>query len=228
LGDFRIIRRDATFLMSLLAPVMIAVMAKIGLPLLTDALEKNFSFDLTSYYNLILSFIMVLIPYILGLLSSLLLLDEKDENILSYIAVTPIAKEGYIIYKIISPVVFSVVCSFFAVIFIGISKINMIRVLPVIFLGALEAPLVALFIAKFASNKIEGLAYTKGTGLILFVPVITYFWKTNYSVILGIFPTYWVGKGFIASLNHGSAYALYVLGGFLVHGLYLFWLYQKK
>jgi fluoroquinolone transport system permease protein len=227
LGDFRIVRRDATFLMSLLAPLIIAVLAKVGLPLLTKWLYEKFSFDLADYYKLILSFIIVLIPFILGLLSGLLLLDEKDENILSYIAVTPVTREGYIIYKIMSPVVVSALCSLLAVMFIGIQAVNVATVIPVIMLSALEAPLVALFLAKFASNKIEGLAYTKGTGLILFVPVVAYFWRTNWNLLLGIFPTYWVGNSFMASFGQCNAYLWYIGGGFLVHGIYLFWLYRK-
>jgi fluoroquinolone transport system permease protein len=228
LGDLRIIRRDLTFLMSLLAPFIIAVIAKIGLPLLAALLENKFSFDLTGYYDLILSFIITLIPFILGLLSGLLLLDEKDENILSYIAVTPISMDGYYMYKIISTVVLSAVCSLFAAIFIGISEVNLAGVIPVILEASLEAPMVALFVVKFASNKIEGLAYSKGIGFILFVPVLTYFWKNNWNFFLGIFPTYWVGKSFLASFEQGNAYLFYISGGFLVHGIYLFWLYRKR
>jgi fluoroquinolone transport system permease protein len=180
-GDFRAIRRDATLLMSMLAPLIIAVIARIGLPLLSDILIDKLNFDLTEYYTLILSFVIVLIPFILGISSGLLLLDEKDENILTYITVTPMSREGYIFYKIISPMIVSAVSTLFAVIFIGIKEIDILKVIPVIIICSMEAPIIALVMVKFASNKIQGLVISKGIGFILLIPIAAYFIKIKWS-----------------------------------------------
>jgi fluoroquinolone transport system permease protein len=200
-GDFRAIRRDATLLMSMLAPLIIAVIARIGLPLLSDILIDKLNFDLTEYYTLILSFVIVLIPFILGISSGLLLLDEKDENILTYITVTPMSREGYIFYKIISPMIVSAVSTLFAVIFIGIKEIDILKVIPVIIICSMEAPIIALVMVKFASNKIQGLVISKGIGFILLIPIAAYFIKIKWSLILGVFPTYWTGNAFVSSFE---------------------------
>jgi fluoroquinolone transport system permease protein len=226
-GDFRAIRRDATLLMSMLAPLIIAVIARIGLPLLSDILIDKLNFDLTEYYTLILSFVIVLIPFILGISSGLLLLDEKDENILTYITVTPMSREGYIFYKIISPMIVSAVSTLFAVIFIGIKEIDILKVIPVIIICSMEAPIIALVMVKFASNKIQGLVISKGIGFILLIPIAAYFIKIKWSLILGVFPTYWTGNAFVASFEEIGAYLFYIIGGVIVNGIYLTYLYKK-
>lgn len=70
------------------------------LPPATAYLSENFDFDLVPYYPMLLSFFFVLqIPLLFGVLVGLLVLDEKDDNTLTALRVTPISMRGYALYR---------------------------------------------------------------------------------------------------------------------------------
>lgn len=226
-SDFKVIRRDSMFFMSILAPFIITILAKIGIPIISNFLMEKYMFNLKDYYVLILSFIIIIIPYILGMVYGLLLLDEKDENVLLYIEVTPLSKNGYIFYKMLSPVILSIILLVFALPFIGIKEVDIFKIIPVITMSAFESPLLAMFIVSFAANKIEGLAYCKGVGIIMLIPFLVYFFPAKWSILLAIFPTYWATEAFFNAFRSGNVFFCYTFVGIVVHALYIYVAYKK-
>jgi len=98
--DMKNIGRDSTLLLMLFGPIALFGILRFGVPFATAELSKALSFDLTVYYPLILSFMGLIPSMLFGMLIGFLILDERDEEIIAFIAVTPLGKSGYLQYKI--------------------------------------------------------------------------------------------------------------------------------
>jgi fluoroquinolone transport system permease protein len=160
-----------------------------------------------------------------------MILDDRDERILSYLAVTPLSKTGYLFYRLLSPVILSFFCALVGLWIIHLVPLNLGRMIPVFMLSALEAPMMGLFLGTFAANKVEGMALSKGLGVLFFAPIVGYFVKSPWQMIAGIFPPYWVSKAFIAVYEPDGLYWLYIAVGLVVHLLVIYLLlvrFQKK
>ncbi|PGD97830.1 hypothetical protein [Bacillus wiedmannii] len=226
LGDLKNITRDAMLIVAIFAPIALAFFVKFTFPFVTKVAYEMFSLDLVEHYEFIMSFLILLSPFMVGVMAGLMLLDEQDDNILAYIAVTPLSKTNYLIYRLLSPMVISFILTIFIIVFTGLVQFKY-QLLPIAFMVALEAPIMALFMGTFANNKVEGLAITKGAGIILFAPLVGYFITEKWNFIAGIFPTYWVSKIFVASYDSINNYIIYMIMGFIIHGLYIFFFLNK-
>lgn len=225
-GDFKNIIRDSMLLVSIFAPIILAVSVKLSFPFIVDTFFNVFSINLVEYSEVIMSFIILLSPFMLGVMVGLMILDEKDENILAYIAVTPMSKAGYLLYRLLSPMFISFILTVFIIEFTGLVTIHS-RIWLVLLLVTMLTPMTALFLGNFASNKVEGLTITKVAGVILFVPIITFFIASKWGLLAGVFPTYWISKAFVASYYTAHNYVGYLLLGFLVSGVYLHYLWKR-
>lgn len=224
MNDLKNIRRDPMLLVIILGPILLTFLFRFGLPALDNLVNSYLSFNLLGYKELIMGFIMLLVPFLVGILIGLLILDEKDENLIIYYAVTPLAKQGYLYYRLAVPVVLSFALSIFMWTFNGFIELNVLKLLPLAFLIALEAPLISLAMAVFASNKVEGLAIAKGGGVILTIPFIVYFVSSKWTWVGLVLPTFWVSHAFYSSFGSILLYSIFVLGGITVHLLFIQWL----
>ncbi|MCY4075925.1 MAG: hypothetical protein OXH04_10910, partial [Acidobacteria bacterium] len=85
--------------------------------------------------------------------------------------------------------------------------------------AAPAAPLYALFVAAFATNKVQGFALLKGVGVLTWPPVFAWFVTSPWQVAIGIDPLYWPLKVFWM-LEAGEPGAwLYFLAGLAWQGL---------
>ncbi|WP_163579378.1 hypothetical protein [Gracilibacillus saliphilus] len=221
LNDLKNIRRDPMLLFIILGPILLTFLFRFGLPIVDKLLHSHFSFNLLAFKELIMGFIMLLVPFLVGILIGLIILDEKDENLLVYYAVTPITKQGYLYYRLAMPFVLSFLLTIFMWAFIGFIELDVIKLLPVAVVTALEAPLITLAMAVFASNKVEGLAISKGAGVILTIPFIVYFVSSKWVWFGYMVPTFWVSSAFFHSFNSTLLYAMFVIGGIMIHFIYI-------
>ncbi len=226
ISDFKNIRRDGLLIMSLLGTVLFAAAMRYGMPPLKDFLVSAAAFDLTEHYAFAMSFVVLMTPMMLGLLAGFILLDERDENILAYYAVTPLTKTGYFYYRMASPVVLGFFLTFLLLRFVDLTEVNYVRLIPVIFMASLEAPMFALFLGAFAANKVEGLAISKALGITFMAPLAGYLVASDWHLLAGIFPPYWVTQAFLAAEGSGR-YAFYTGVGLAFHLLVVYVLLKK-
>jgi hypothetical protein len=70
-----------------------------------------------------------------------------------------------------------------------------------------------LAFAIFAENKIQGLVLMKGSGAVLFLPIVAYFVPSAWKYIFAIVPTFWVGQFYWFSLEQIPArWGIWVTG----------------
>ncbi|MBU0711912.1 ABC transporter [bacterium] len=220
LADLKNVSRDSFLILIYCIPVFIALLFRFATPVIADFVVLWV--DLTEHYAFIVSFLAFLTPSFVGMVMGFMLLDERDEDILSYMAVTPLTKSGYMLYRIVSPVIISFIMMYVILFIAHLTPIPVIRLIPVGLMASMEAPMLALFLAAFANNKVEGLAVYKLTSMIFLAPFVGYFVKSNWAFLAGILPPFWVSKAFLASFEPFTGYWLFVTIGFVIHGIFIY------
>jgi fluoroquinolone transport system permease protein len=224
--DLRNVLRDDLLAWVAAVPFLMALLYRFGVPPLARLLTRSLGFDLVPYYGLLMSFFVLLAPTMVGMVTGFLLLDERDEGILYALLVTPVSAGSYVGYRIAVPLLlgFAVTVAGYPV--AGLAPLPALDLVAVAFVGALTGPVVALFLAAFAENKVAGFALVKVLNTINMLPVFAFFVAAPWQVAAGIVPAYWPMKmTWLAAA--GRPYAPYAGAGLTVYALVLFLLLRR-
>jgi fluoroquinolone transport system permease protein len=225
--DLHSIRRDPMLKWVIAFPIPIILVLRFGLPALQARLLEVFVFDISPYYVLFASFITLAMPLLIGMVVGFLLLDQKDDNTLLALQVTPVSLNGYLLYRILTPLVLSVITAVLVIKASGMVEIGWLALTTAALAAAPAAPLAALFLASFASNKVQGFALSKGASVILVPPLIAYFVDSGWQWAFALVPTYWPVRLFWI-LQSGEPQALLFLAvGLLYQALLIFLLLKR-
>lgn len=224
LADARNVRRDPMLVMALAGPLLIAVFFRFVPPVVGSWLHREFAFDLTAYYELMLDVILQLIPLLLGMITGYLMLDERDEQLIQLFAVTPLRKSGYLAVRLAAPAMLTAVFSLFVAIVSDLVPPAWDRLIPAIVLLAMEGPMLALFLGAYAANKVEGLALSKGAGVLIAAPLAVWFLPAPGQFAAAVLPTFWTAK--VLFPGGPSSAIPGFLAAFAVHAAFLAWLYR--
>jgi fluoroquinolone transport system permease protein len=190
--DARNIRRDELLRWIILAPVAMALLVRWVIPLLLERVQEIVQMELMTYYEPIAAFmILLLTPYLAGIVIGFLLLDQRDDGTLTALQVTPLSLNGYLVYRLTMPMLVSIVMTMAAAPLSGVFHMSAGGLLLTAVCAAPFAPIFALLLASLAQNKVQGFAVTKVAGIILMPPLIAYFITAPWQIVLGVFPTYW-------------------------------------
>ncbi len=195
--DLRNLRSDALLLVALAAPLLLALALRFGYPAAADLIADRFGVELAPYRPVVLAALVLLhVPMMLGMVTSLLLLDDIDDRHLHALRVTPLTPQRYAAYRLGGAAVLSlgslVVCLPLSGLADGAAAG---RLMAAAVLAAAQAGLVVLAVAGFAGNKVEGLALLKLIGgVMVAVPVAA--WWTNGAAwwLLGLLPPAWPAR----------------------------------
>ncbi|HPG40109.1 MAG TPA: hypothetical protein PLP19_10095 [bacterium] len=221
LADIKNITRDSTLILVLFGTVVLYIMVWFLIPLLSALLLDKLVFNLADYYLLIICFFSLIPPLLFGMITGFIILEERDEEIITFIAVTPVRKTGYLAYKL-SISMAAAITSFYV-----LAYTNSLAHIPLLYsffpaiMIAMETPITALLIASFAENKVEGMAFGKLAGIMFLAPFIYYFVPSHWKYLAGILPPFWVTGTFFTAGSNISLYWLYTVIGLLIHGLVL-------
>lgn len=175
MNDVRHAAKDPVILAGFFGPLTLIILTRVGFPMVAQWLESTYSFDLYEYRDFTAVLLVVTIPILLGMITGLLILDERDENLIAYFSVTPLMRKGYLIYRSTLSLILSTVFTLMFLLFSGLTEFHLELFLMLVLL-VIEAPWFALLVAAFSANKVEGLALYK-IGALLFIagPIITFF-----------------------------------------------------
>ncbi len=193
--DARNIFRDSSIKWMIFLPLLMAIIIRWGVPPLTVSLEAQYGFDLTPYYPAILSYFFVaMCPFVFSMLVGFVLLDERDDNTLTALSVTPLSLNTYFAYRISMPIVLTIVLMFIIFPIAAIGTLPPEEILITAIAAAPTAPMFALFLATVAQNKVQGFALMKLAGMPLLAPIFGFFVDGPWEYAFGIVPTYWPMK----------------------------------
>lgn len=217
ISDIRHTGLDPVLMVGIFAPLALLVVSRFGFPMIADWLTNGYAFDFYKYSSFAAIFLVMTFPMLTGMMTGLLMLDERDENVISYYAVTPLMRRGYMLYRLVLP---SLLCTFLSSLFFIVSGLSSFQLehIYILILLAFEAPCFALFLASFAANKVEGLALSKIGGLFIAGPIVAYFVPSPWQFIGAWIPTYWPAKlFFVIEASSGFIVLAYFMVGLLFH-----------
>jgi fluoroquinolone transport system permease protein len=216
-NDLRNVRRDSMLVMVMLGPFIYAV-AIWFLPALTDYVAHDYAFDLVPYHSAIISAFCVLgPPLLLGAVLALQLLDERDQNTLAALRVTPVPPTTYVAYRAGVTIVLTTVSVLAALAITGQVGVRTLAMsVPLALMAGLLAPILGFLMSALGRNKIEGLAVMRVIGLAVFtVPMLPFFFLDSpWQVAFGVLPAYWPVRAFWSAFD-GGTYWPYVVAGLL-------------
>ena len=193
---FNCMRRDMMLFAACLAPILAGLFFRFVIPLLETILTNWFdaSAIISPYYKLIDMFYAMLSPTMFCFVSAMVALEEKDEKTAGYLFITPLGKLGYLTARFgISSVAALLVTTMLLPVF-KLSPLFFIDIVLLAVSGTLQGIIIALLIVTLSSNKLEGMAVTKLSTLVIFGVVIPFFVKGNMQYILSPLPSLWIGK----------------------------------
>ncbi|MFO7730360.1 MAG: hypothetical protein R6V86_06305 [Spirochaetia bacterium] len=231
LADLRQANRDPMLEVMLYVPILILGLLRFGLPPLQNALLQYTGFNLAPHYPFVFSMVPMLMPLMVGMVVGFILLDERDENVLTAIAVTSLSRSAYLLYKTLLPLLYSSLLSFISLHLAGQALFPLLLSAPGVITASLLAPCIAFFLAAYAENKVSGLVLAKATGLLLIFPVIAYLLPPKWTYLMAPAPTFWLSLHFTA-LAEGKllAWPALAAGLLLMLALLLFFIrrFEKR
>ncbi len=191
--------RDPMMRFMLVYPVFFGVVGRYVLPWIAETTD----FSLDHYADVALVILVLMTPHVFGALAGFSILDDRDDNILTSVSVTPLGIHRFLSFRLLMVLIFSFGACVFVMWFSGIGGIAPGSIAAISFLASLGAPMSGLLINALSGNKIEGFAVMKGTGIILVFPIVGLFFTDSTELLFSFAPGFWPAKA-ISYLIRGA------------------------
>jgi fluoroquinolone transport system permease protein len=133
---------------------------------------------------------------LVGTVVGFLLLDQRDDQTLPALLVTPMSLGDYLVYRLPVPTLLAVPLATLAYAIAALVPISAAQVCASALTAAPLAVLYAAFIGSVAANKVQGLALVKGVGILWVPAVLAWFAPWPWHELAGVVPHYWPLKVF--------------------------------
>ena len=226
--DARSVVRDSLLRWIPVLTPALALLLRFGAPLLTELLQERADFDLRPYYPLIMSFMGLVGPGMVGTVIGFLLLDQRDDATLPALLVTPLSLRGFLVYRLSVPMIITLAMSLVMFPLAGLIPMRVTQVVLASVTGVPVMALYALVIGTFAANKVQGFAIAKALGIVMIPAIVSYFVAPPWQTLFGVIPIYWSLKVFWL-FEAGDAAAAWpcAAAGLAYQGL-LIWLLSRR
>ncbi len=216
-------RRDMMLFVVCFAPVLIGFVFRFAIPFLEAALTDWFHISaiISPYYALIDTFFAMISPTMFCFVSAMVSLEEADEKTAAYLFVTPLGKNGYLAARFCIP---SVAAFLVTVVLLPVFKLTSLSTVDIILLaagGTLQGIITSLLILTISSNKLEGMAVAKLSGLMMFGSAIPFFIKDDLQYVLFSLSSFWIGKAVCENV------LLYMLPAFTLSAMWICFLLKR-
>jgi uncharacterized membrane protein len=226
-NDIRNILRDRLLLYTaFLIPLIIIIFTRLVIPWLSENIVP-----LQQYYGVLFMMMATTVPMMFGFVTGFLIMDERDENLLTVLRVMPISRNTYLIYRMAFISILSFVYIILFPIFTGLINISILDYLPIGVLLALFTPVMGLVANIVANNKVQAFAVFKTLGGVFFLPLFAFFINNDFKYILGVIPNFWTFMALDKILTTGQQDYVFLGIGFVFHLILLgvlFYLFNKK
>ena len=207
-NDFRLVFRDNSLKIFIALPLLNLVVIRYAVPYIAGIYEV-----LQSYINVILMLATMQGSIAFGFIYSMVLVDEKDTQVAKVYGILPLSKFWFVAFRLIPPFLLATLATFLLLLVEPFYNLSPVSNLVYSTLAGFVAPLMILFIAVIANNKIEAMTWQKLFNLPLFLPILAFFVPVSFFIIFAIFPTFWAYQGFNSLIQSGSFW-VYMLIGF--------------
>lgn len=205
------IRQEPMLILSMITPVIAGAAFRFGIPQLEKMMINQFHMQecVTPYYQLFDLLLVLLAPTMFCFASAMVILMEVDDKIAMYYFITPLGRRGYLIGRLCIPSLLGGGYSFLILLAFHLTPVYVDTIVIHVILGAIISSIVSLMIVAIASNKVEGMAVTKLSGLILVGIVVPFFVQPPYQYMAAFLPSYWLAK---YTLSQNLWYVMITIG----------------
>lgn len=192
----RQLQRDIMLLVITITPFLSGVIFRFGIPMAERLLTGYFGKEaiLTSYYELFDLFLIILTPYMLNFVVAMVILEETDDHMTVYLAVTPLGKVGYLFSRLGVTGIISFPISIIVYLLFHISHIEILMLTGIALAGAVHGAVAALLIVSLSTNKVEGMAVGKMASLLSLGALAPYFVTGKVQYFVSVLPSFWIAK----------------------------------
>jgi fluoroquinolone transport system permease protein len=192
----RQITEDYMLVGVIFAPILMGTAFRFGIPFAEELLTSQLSVPqvLSPYYLLFDLFICIATPYFFCFVSALVMLTEYDENMVNYLAVTPLGRRGYIVSRLVFPAILSFVASIFIVKLFALTTWAWPMLLAACALSCLMSVAMALLLFSLSSNRVEGMALGKMANVYTLGLLVPFFITSWPQYLFAPLPSFWVAK----------------------------------
>jgi hypothetical protein len=233
-NDFRNIIRDRMFVFLFFAyPVMLILFSRILIHMVEPRIKD--AFPLASKFSVVFMFFLIAIPMIYSFIVAFMILDERDEHLLTVLRVMPISRNSYLIYRMFFMSLFAFIALLIFPPLSGLvegTQFSYPAYIPVALLFALFTPLIALLVSSYASNKVQAFAIFKIGGTVFMLPIFVFFLNLgDLKYIFSPVPNFWSLLALDSVIQNGAIDIVPLGIGFAFHIALiavLFYIFNKK
>lgn len=233
-NDFKNIIRDKFLIYaSIILPLMLIIISQIVVQWIAPTLEETI--PLAGNYQMIFMLCVTMLPLVYGFIIAFLILDERDEHLLTVLRVMPISRNSYLIYRMLFLSIFSFIVLLIypplSGLLVEFPNFSYIDYIPVALLLTLITPFSALLVSSFATNKVQAFAIFKISGTVYLLPLFIFLLDDNLKYIFSPVPNFWAfitlkevittGVNDYLHLGIGFVYIISLIG-------ILFYIFNKK
>lgn len=160
------------------------------------------AFDIQRWIPLFLAVVAGFPAYLFGLLAALMLLDERDRDLLPALQVSPVSDRGLFLAKIVPAFLLSTAGTPIALLLTGQS--GAITPTGIIAATLIAGPSVVFYTvtaSALAGTKVQGITIGKLMGTVLPAPVLLALLPGPWRWAALIFPSSWMGGVFLDPIN---------------------------
>lgn len=197
--------RDSMMGFMFIYPIIFGLLGRYLLPWIT----KKYGFDFTPFNDLILVILVLIVPVSYGALMGFSILEDRDDNVLINIGVTPLSIHKFLGFRLILVYLICVISTMFVIWFSKIGDIPNKDMILISLLASLEAPIAGHLTNSFARNKIEGFAIMKAGSSIIIFPIVALFFNNARELLFSFAPGFWSAKLISTIIKGGGLYLSY-------------------
>lgn len=130
-------------------------------------------------------------------------------------------EDGYLAARFCIP---SITAFLVTVVLLPVFKLTSLSAIEIVLLaagGTLQGIITSLLILTISSNKLEGMAVSKMSGLVVFGAAIPFFVKDNLQYVVFPLPSFWIGKAAYENI------LLYMLPAFVLSAIWICFLLKR-
>lgn len=195
----KLIRKDRMLFAAGLAPLLAGSAIRYGIPPAEDCLIRltGMGAVLSPYYGLLDIFFGSLTPAMFCFIAAMVMLEERDDHIDRYLFATTLGKSGYYVSRIGIPALAALAVTAILLPVFRLTDLSAGATLFLSLAGTLQGVIIALLIVTISTNKLEGMAVTKLSSLMILGAAIPYFVPSPYYFGFAFLPSFWMGKAMI-------------------------------
>ena len=176
--------KDGMLIALIPAPFLVGLFIKLAIPFINQILTKEFSFSIIAWYGLIDGMLICLTPMFVAMISSFLILEERDERLSDFYQITPAEGYSYLFARIGLPMIWAFAVTMIVSKIFNISSLSTFTILDCSIISGFTGIFLAMMVVSIAGNRVEGLALSKLMGISFISPCALSFPNGFSSIIL--------------------------------------------